>query len=244
MILATPNKSCELDPIPTDLLKHILSCILELITGIVNLSLDDGMFPDTLKEALVKPLLKKANLELINNFRPVSNLAYISKLAECAAASQLIEQVDRFNLMESNQSAYRALHSTETAFLKVKTDIISALDCQEVACLILLDLSAAFDTADHFTLLQWHQQHFAVSRTSLEWFHSYLTNRTQAVVIGNILSDGCKSAPMPLTSGIPQGSVLGPILFMLYTVPLGDICHRNRIEFHLYADRHPNLHGF
>ena len=91
MILATPNKSCELDPIPTDLLKHILPCILELITDIVNLSLDDGIFPDALKEALVKPLLKKANLDLIdNNFRPVLNLAYVSKLAKCAATSQLL----------------------------------------------------------------------------------------------------------------------------------------------------------
>ena len=214
MILATPNKSCELDPIPTNLLKHILPCILKLITDIVNLSLDDGMFPDTLKEALVKPLLKKANLDLINNnFRPVSNLAYISKLAKSAAASQLIQHIDRFHLMKSNQLAYRALHSTETALLKVKTDI-SALDHQEVTCLILLDLSAAFDTIGHFTLLQQLQQCFAVSCTSLEWFCSYFTNRTQAVVIQNILSDSCKSASMPL----------------------GDICHRNRIEFHLDVD--------
>ena len=182
-------------------------------------------------------MLKKANLDQIdNNFRPVSNLAYFSKLAKHAATSQVIEHIDRFNLMESNQLAYRALYSTETALLKVKTDIISALDCQEVACLIPLDLSAAFNTIDHFTLLQQLQQHFAVSCTSLERFCSYLTNRTQAVVIGNILSDGCKSAPMLLTSGVPQGSVLGPILFMLYTVLLGDICHRKRIEFHLYAD--------
>ena len=107
MILATPNKSCELDPIPTDILKHILPCILELITDIVNLSLDDDMFPDTLKEALVKPLLKKANLDLINNnFRPVSNLAYVSKPSKCAATSQPIEHINRFNLMESNQSGH------------------------------------------------------------------------------------------------------------------------------------------
>ena len=125
MILATPNKSCELDPIPTNLLKHILPCVLQLITNIVNLSLDNGMFPDTLKMALVKPLLKKANLDLIdNNFRPVSNLAYISKLAECAAAIQLTEHSDRFNLMEPNQSTYRALHSTETALLTLCTHAI------------------------------------------------------------------------------------------------------------------------
>ena len=152
MILATPNKSCKLDPIPPNLLKHILPCVLQLITNIVNLSLDNGVFPDTLKMALVKPLLKKANLDLTdNNFRPV---AYISKLAECAATSKLTEHIDMFNLMEPNQSAYRALHSTKTALLKVKTDIISALDWQEVACLILLDLSAAFDTIDYSTLHQ------------------------------------------------------------------------------------------
>ena len=185
MILATPNKSCELDPILTEILKHILPCILELITDIVNLSLDNGVFPDTLKVALVKPLLKKANLDLTdNNFRPVSNLAYMSKLGERAAASQLIEQIDKSNLMEPNQSAYRALHSTEMALLKVKIDIISALDHQEVAWLILLDLSA-------------------VSSISLQWFCSYLTSRTQSVVIGNMLSNGCKSAPMPLMSAIP-----------------------------------------
>ena len=205
MILATSNKSCELDPILTDLLKHTLPCILELIIDIVNLSLDNGMFPDTLKVVLVKPLLKKANLDLIvNNFRPILNLAYASKLAELAAASQLIEHINRFNLMEPNQSAYRVLQSTEMALLKVKTDIISALDHQEVACLILLDLSAAVNTIDHFTLLQQLQQWFAVSCTSLEWFCSYHTNRTQSVVMGNILSDGCKSAPMPLTSKIPH----------------------------------------
>ena len=231
-ILATPNKSCELDPILTDLLKHILPWIIELITDIVNLSLDDDMFPDTLKEALVKPLLKKANLDLIaNNFRPVSNLAYISKLAKCAATSQLTEHINRFNLMESNQLAYRALHSTETALLKVKTDIISALDHQEVACLILLNLSAAFDTIDHFTLLQ---QCFAVSGTLLNWFCSYLTNRTQAVVIGNILSDGCKSAPMPLTSGIPQGWSLDP--FCSHCTQYCLVIFATEIEFHLYMD--------
>ena len=104
------------------------------------------MFPVTLKMALVKPLLKKVNLDLIdNNFRPALNLAYVSKLAEHAATNQLIEHVNGFNLMEPNQLAYRALHSTETTLLKVKTDIISAPDCQEGACLILLDLSAAFE---------------------------------------------------------------------------------------------------
>ena len=138
--------------------------------------------------------------------------------------------------MEAHQSAYHSSHSTETALLKVKTDIIQALDNQEVACLILLDLSAAFDTIDHDILLNRLKSRFAVTGVVLQWLESYLKDKPQVVEIGVPLSGGSRSHFAKLTSGIPQGSVLGPILFTIYTVPIGDICRKHQFAFHLYTD--------
>ena len=133
--------------------------------------------------------------------------------------------------MKEKQSAYRKCHSTETVPLKVKTDIIKAMKNQEITCLILLDLSAAFDTIDNTILLN------RIKDTTLKWITSFLTGRTQQVAIGDLGTDlGPTSDPMTLTFSVPQGSVLGPILFTLYTVPLGKICRKHHISYHLYAD--------
>ena len=139
-------------------------------------------------------------------------------------------------MMEAHQSAYHSSHSTETAPLKVKTDVIWALENQEVACLIPLDLSAAFDTIDHDILPSRLKSRFAVTCVVLKWLGSYLKDRTQAVEIGVPLFGGSRSEFVSLRSGILQGSVLGPILFTIYTVPIGNICRRHQVEFHLYAD--------
>ena len=155
---------------------------------------------------------------------------------EHIVASQLINHIDRHGLVEAHQLAYHPFHSTETALLKVKSDVIGALEKQEVACLVLLDLSVAFDTIDHDILLGRLKSRFAVTGTTLNWLRSYLTHRTQAVEIGAPLSGGSRLAFLPLESGILQGSVLGPILFTIYTVAIGDICRRHQVEFHLYAD--------
>ena len=155
---------------------------------------------------------------------------------EHVVATQLFNHIERHGLMEAHQLAYCPFHSMESALLKVKSGIIGALEKQEVACLILLDLSAAFDTIDHDILLGRLKSWFAVTSTTLNWLWSYLTHRTQAVEIGVRLSGGSRSAYVPLELGIPQGSVLGPILFTIYTVPIGDICRRHQVEFHLYAD--------
>ena len=143
--------------------------------------------------------------------------------------------------MEVHQSAYHAFHSMETALLKVKTDIIRALKNQEVACLILLDLCTAFNTIDHNTLPGWLETRFAVTGTALNWLRSYVTNRFQAVAVGDPLLEGSRLAFLLLKSGIPQGSVLGPILFTIYTAPIGDICRNNHIEFHLYLSFKPSI---
>ena len=137
--------------------------------------------------------------------------------------------------MEVHQLAYHAFHSTETALLKVKTDVTRALENQEVAWLILFDLSAAFDTINCNILLCRLETRFAVTGVTLNWLRSYLTKRNQAIAIGDPLLEGSRSVFVLLNSGILQGSVLGPILFTIYTALIGDTC-RNHIEFHLYAD--------
>ena len=180
VILSSPSKSCESDPIPTDLLKAILPVVLNLLSELVNRSLQTGTFPSNHKEALVKPLLKKTTIELIDkNYWPVSNLASVGKMLEWAVTDQLMDYIHEHNLMEPLQSAYRPEHSTETALLRVKTDTHHAINNQVVMCLVLLDLVAAFDTVDHTILLQRLEKEFGVTGTVLSLIKSYLTNCTQ-----------------------------------------------------------------
>ena len=154
IILSRPSKRCDLDLIPTSLLKQIHPSTVEIIADIINISLRDGVFPESLKKALVKPILKKNNLDLLDrNYRPVSNLGYVSKRIEHAAATQLVDHIESHGLIEKHQSAYHTFDSTETTLLKVKMDVIRALENQEVTCLVLLNLSAAFNTIDHDALL-------------------------------------------------------------------------------------------
>ena len=140
--------------------KKILPSIIDLITDIVNKSMLGGQFPEEFKEALVKPLLKKINLELIKkNYRPVSNLAFLGKVIERCAAKQIIQHIENNGLMEPHQSAYRKHHSTETCLLKIKSDILEAMDKQMVTCVLLLDASAAFDTISHKSTTRKIEQH-------------------------------------------------------------------------------------
>ena len=154
---------------------------------------------------------------------------------ERCVIEQLLEHICTNNLMEPLQLAYRSHHSTETALLKVKTDIFKAMDNQEVMCLVLLDLSAVFDMVDHKILLERLENYFGVTGVALRWIKSYLTNQSQRVIIGDTNTTGAKSNSIRLEFGVPQGSALGPILFTLYTSPLGQICSNN-VYYHLYAD--------
>ena len=132
IINTSPSKSCDIDPILTTLLKEILPLVITIFTEIINKSLLSGIFPKCLKEALVKPLLKKANLDFIEkNYRPVSNIEFTGKSIERAATIQLTRHITNNNLIEPHQSAYQPSHSTETALLKVRTDLISAIENQK-----------------------------------------------------------------------------------------------------------------
>ena len=233
VITLSRTKSCALDPIPTWLLKQCLDQVAPVLTVIVNTSLSCADFTPELKRAFVTPLIKKLILdcEIFKNYRPVSNLSFVSKLIERIICVQLVDHLKENGLYEIFQSAYRQLHSTETALLRVQNDILQAVDSDGGAILVLLDLSAAFDTIDHQKLLDLLDCSFGIRGDALKWFKSYLQDRTQTVQIGSSTSE-----PVTLKYGVPQGSVLGPILFTMYTTPLGNIIRNHNLDFHLYAD--------
>ena len=233
IIMASPTKDCSLDPLPTKLLKECADPLLPYITHIINASLRSGSVPASFKEAKVTPLLKKPSLDPseYNNYRPVSNLPFISKTLEKAVLCQFTTYLNENGLQGKMQSAYRPHHSTETALVRMQNDLIEALDDKKACILVLLDLSAAFDLVDQAGLLKSLRGEFGVRGTALQWFASYLDGRKQRVSIGQQNSESVE-----LNSGVPQGSVLGPVLFTVYTSSLALILDNHSVQYHFYAD--------
>jgi hypothetical protein len=233
IILKSSDSTCLLDCIPTCLLKSCVEVLAAPITDLVNLALSEGTFPDIFKLAHLKPLLKKPGLssEDMANYRPISNLSSISKFLERIIYTRLSEHINSFKIYSPFQSAYRRFFSTETALLKIQNDILLAMDKRRVTALVLLDLSAAFDTIDHKILLHRLNNWFGISGSALQLLSSYLSGRSQSVVI-----NGYCSPSEPLTTGVPQGSVLGPLLFTIYTTPIAHTIQSQSFLFHLYAD--------
>ena len=233
LIADSSDKYCQLDPIPTSLLKKCSDVLAPVITSIINLSLTSATFPDNFKHAIVTPLLKKPTLdkELLSNYRPISNLSFLSKLTEKVVQNRLTSHLSANSLFNSHQSAYTRHHSTETVLLSVHDFLIRAISNQKLTCLCLLDLSAAFDTIDHSILLERLYSWFGIQDMVLSWLKSYLTNRQYSVNVNNLLS-----SPVDLCYGVPQGSVLGPLLFALYTTPLSSVISSQSFQHHLFAD--------
>ena len=224
-------KTCPLDPMPSILVNQC-DALLPVLTRIINSSLQSGHFPKAWKEALVFPLLKKLGMDFIfENFRPVSNLLFVSKLTERAAFNQTHVHMSTNNLYPCAQSSYRKNHSTETALLKVKNDILLNMNRQHVTLLVLLDLSAAFDTVDHGIMLERLSSKLGLCDTALDWFHSYLSGRSQRVSVRGSLSE-----EFEVDYGVPQGSCLGPLLFTIYASELFNIIKGHLPSAHCYAD--------
>jgi len=233
LINSSPNKQCSLDPVPTNIVKGCVDLLSPFICVLFNRSLDEGYLPQSQKVANIVPHLKKRGLNEADckNYRPVSNLPFLSKLLERVVVQQLNEFLSSNNTLPKFQSAYRRYHSTETALLKVFSDICRAIDDGNTCLLGLLDMSCAFDTVDYNILLTRLEVTFGISSIALQWFKSYLTDRMQAVRIA-----GHCSRISPLRFGVPQGSVLGPLLFLLYASPIIDIIINHGLMTHCYAD--------
>ena len=217
---------------PTPLVVGSLDVLLPVLTRMINLSLESGVFPENWKQPDVRPRLKKSGLEVaFKNRRPISNLSFTSKLTERVVFNQMHNHTTVHNLYPKAQSAYREFHSTETALLRVKHDILMNMNKKHVTFLVLLDLSAAFDTVDHSILLDRLHSSFGISGPVLSWFSSYLNNRSQFISV-----NGATSKLFDLQYGVPQGPCLGPLLFVIYASKLFSVLEHHLPDVHAYVD--------
>jgi len=225
--------TCQLDPVPTWLVKEMRELLSQFITVLCNKSLVTLCFPSEFKQAIVRPLLKKSGLDAtdLKNYRPVSNLSFLSKLLERVVESRLQVFLDSNELMPSQQSAYRQHHNTETEVLKVYNDLLVAADSGLVSTVCLLDLTAAFDTVEHDLLILRLERQFGLHSVTLLWFRSYLCGRSYHVSFA-----GAASRTVFVACSVPQGSVLGLRLFIMYSADLADKAEEHDVNFHGCAD--------
>ena len=211
------NKSPGIDQISMRVIKDSLPAILPTITSIINASLVSGIFPRDWKMAVITPIPKDGDHEQASNNRPISLLPILSKVCERSVHNQMIPYLDTKQRLSTQQSGNRRFHSTETSLIESTDSILNAIDGKELTAVVLLDMSKAFDSIDHNILLL-KLQDVGVSPAALNWFSSYLSERFQVVRINTALSD-----KLPVNSGVPQGSILGPILFNIYVNELPTI---------------------
>ena len=235
LISSMTTKSCELDAIPTSVLKQITPSILHIITKIINISLTQGIFAEEWKTTIMHPLLKKLGSEHIpSDYRPVSKLSVLSKLPEKCALQQFNNHCNTNKLLPDYQSAYRKNYSTEMSLIKLINDILWAMERQEVTALTVLDLSTAFDTVDHEILIEVIEHQFGITDSALSWFKTYLYPRKFIVDI-----DGHHSREIDRKFSVPQGILAGPILYLAYASTLRYVIPvTNMINLNGYAYDH------
>ena len=223
-----PNKSAGHDNVGNFIIKKVANEIVEPLTNIFNLSLSTGVVTDTLKTAKVIPIYKKADSALFSNCRPLSLLSCFSKILERLVFDRCVNYINNQEILNDKQYGFRPKHSTYMAIAQLVDKIANAVEKNETTIGIFLDLSKAFDTIDHSILLH-KLEHYGFRGIVLEWFKNYLSNRIQYVAFNN-----CTSDLGNITCGVPQGSILGPLLFILY---VNDITYTSNIlDFILFAD--------
>ena len=219
------TKSSGVDYINTMTIKLIAKEILPAITHIINLSLTQGSFPSCWKYAKVIPLLKKGDPLSPKNYRPVALLPILSKILEKAVFNQIVEYLDREHLLHPNHHGSRAGHNTATALIQMHDHWTQEVDAGQMVGVMMIDLSAAFDMVDHPILLE-KLRLFGLEEPVVQWFQSYLSGRSQSVLI-----DGCLSPPLDIYCGVPQGSILGPLLYIMFTNEIPDLAHNHPVAY-------------
>ncbi len=223
-----PKTSCGFDGISSKLVKSIKVALINPITLIINQMLNTGIFPDKLKIAKIIPIHKKDDETLFNNYRPISLLPAISKIFEKVIFMQIYQFFQENKLLYNAQYGFRTEHSTEFAALELIDRVIVDMDKMNTPINIFLDLSKAFDTLNHKILLE-KLKYYGINGKALNLMESYITNRKQYVDM-----DGVESDILSITTGVPQGSILGPLLFIIY---INDIANAsNLFKFIIYAD--------
>ena len=240
IILSKPIKTSQQDALPAKLFKPCVDELLPALTYLVNLSLTSGSM-DGLKDSVITPILKNGGLdpEVLKSYRPVCNTLFLSKIIERAALVQSIKHMDFIKAHIPNQSGYKPKHSCETLLLRVTNDILLNMDNSKCTIMLLLDLSAAFETVDHTVLLHILWYELGIRGAAFEWFVEFLGGRKQAVNI-----DGHKSCFVDNNYGVPQGSVVGPFLFNIYIRNFIKMMEEKGFVIHGYADDHQILFSF
>jgi hypothetical protein len=204
------SKSTGLDGLAAKFLKISADVVTETITYILNLSIQTKIYPNLFKTAKVTPIFKKGQKHDIANYRPISILPILSKILERHVSNNVKYYLNKHSLTHETQSGFRSHHSCETALTAILDDWINAVDENKITGTVFLDLSKAFDMIDHEILIE-KLAIYKFNSPAIQWFKSYLHGRTQQVSISNTFSES-----QPITRGVPQGSVLGPLLFIIF----------------------------